>query len=103
MSDTPPVDSLFLPANARDDMSPSDEPNEEQIRAIVREEVTRTARELVGTVLWTLLSVFTVLVGVQLFQFALYAASAAAAAGFVLAGAAVTGSSLYLLYLTHWA
>ncbi|ELZ31882.1 hypothetical protein [Halorubrum distributum] len=47
-------------------MSPSDEPNEEQIRAIVREEVTRTARTLVGTVLWTLLSIFTVLVGIQL-------------------------------------
>ena len=84
-------------------MSPSDEPNEERIRAIVREEVSRTARTLAGTVLWTLLSIFAVLVGIQLFQFALYAASAAAAAGFVLAGSVVTGSSLYLLYLTHWA
>ena len=84
-------------------MSPSDEPNEERVRAIVREEVTRTARTLVGTAFWTLLSVFAVLVGIQLFQFALYAGSAAAAAGFALAGAVVTGSSLYLLYLTHWA
>ena len=82
-------------------MSPSEEPNERRVRAIVREEVAGMARTAVGTVVWTLLSVVAVLVGLQSFQFALQTASLADTAGFVLAGTVVTGASLYLLSLLY--
>ncbi|VTT86518.1 hypothetical protein DM2_2556 [Halorubrum sp. DM2] len=84
-------------------MPPSDEPNEQRVREIVREEIAERSRTLLGTVVWTLLSVLAGLVGLQSLQFALYATSIAATAGFVLAGVVVTGASLYLLYLLHWA
>ena len=82
-------------------MPPSEEPSEQRVRAIVREEIADTARSLAGTVVWTLLSAVAVLVGLQLFQFALSATSAAGAVGFALVGTAVTGASLYLLWLLH--
>lgn len=83
-------------------MPPSEEPSEQRIRAIVREEVVRTGRTLVGTVVWTLLSVIAALVGLQSFQFALSTESVAGTAGFALAGVVVTGASLRLLYSLHW-
>ena len=76
-------------------------PSEQRVRAIVREETVRTGRTLVGTAVWTLLSVLAALVGLRSFQFARLTPSVAVTAGFVLAGAAVTGASLYLLYLLH--
>ena len=84
-------------------MAPSDGLDEEELRTVVREELVRTSRSLVGTVFWTLLSLFVVLVGLQSFQLALYASSTLAVVGFVLGGTVVTGASLYLLYLLHWA
>jgi uncharacterized membrane protein len=83
-------------------MSPSSDLTEEKVRSIVREEVAGTARTLLGTVVWTLLSVVAVLVGLQLVQLALYTTSATVAVGFGLAGTVVLGASLYLLYLLHW-
>lgn len=83
-------------------MAPSDGLSEEQVRAIVREEIIGTSRTLLGTVFWTVLSLFAVLVGLQLFQLALYTPSILAIVGFILAGTLVTGASLYLLYLLHW-
>ena len=96
-----PAGTLFSPATVREVMPPSEEPSEQRVRAIVREEIADTARSLAGTVLWTLLSALAILVGLQLFQFAPSATSAAGAAGFALAGAVVTGASLYLLWLRH--
>lgn len=83
-------------------MSSSDSLSEENVRAIVREEIIGTSRTLIGTIFWTMLSVFAVLVGLQLFQLALLTPSPLAIAGFVLAGTFVLISSLYLLYLLHW-
>jgi hypothetical protein len=97
-----PVDMLFWLANSYLVMAPSDRLSEEKVRAIVRDELIGTSRTLTGTVFWTILSLFAVLVGLQLFQLALYATSILAIVGFVLAGTLVTGSSLYLLYLLHW-
>jgi hypothetical protein len=81
---------------------PSDELDEATVRAIARDEFVRTSRTVVGRVCWTLLSAFAVLVGLQLFQFALYAVSVPVMVAFALVGALVTGSGLYLLYLL-WA
>lgn len=78
------------------------DPSESDIRAIVRDELARTMRTVLGKVVWTVASAFAVLVGVQLLQFGVLASSVLATVGFALAGVFVTGSSLYLLYLLHW-
>jgi hypothetical protein len=78
-----------------------DDLGEDRLRTIVREELLRTTRSLVGTVLWTVLSLFAVLVGLQSLQFAWLASSALAVVGFGLAGVFVTGASIYLLYALH--
>jgi hypothetical protein len=83
-------------------MEPSEELSEEQIRAIVRDELIGTSRTLIETIFWTFLSVFAVLVGLQLFQLAFSTSSVLALVGFLLAGVLVLGASLYLLYLLHW-
>jgi hypothetical protein len=83
-------------------MSSSDSLSEENVRAIVREEIIGTSRTLIGTIFWTIVSVFAVLVGLQLFQLALSTPSPLAITGFVLVGTFVLISSLYLLYLLHW-
>jgi hypothetical protein len=83
-------------------MAPSNGLSEENVRAIVRKELIGTSRTLLGTVFWTILSLFAVLVGLQLFQLALFTSSILAIGGFILAGTLVTGASLYLLYLLHW-
>ena len=83
-------------------MEPSDKLSEERVRAIVRDEVVRTSRTLLGTALWTVLAAFAVLVGLQLFQLALFTTSPLAVAGFALGGTLVVAASLYLLYLLHW-
>jgi hypothetical protein len=80
---------------------PSDELSEQKVRSIVREELIGTTRTVLGTVFWTLLSLFAILVGLQLFQLALSTFSIVATAGLVLAGTLVIGASLYLLYLLH--
>lgn len=82
-------------------MAPSDGLNEETVRAIVRDEIIGTSRTLFGTVFWTALSLFAVLVGLQLFQLALYTSSLLAIVGYILTGTLVTGASLYLLYLLY--
>ena len=82
-------------------MQPSDKLNEENVRAIVRDELIRTSRTLIGTIFWTILSVFTVLVGLQLLQLAFFTLSVLGLVGFLLAGVVVLGASLYLLYLLH--
>jgi hypothetical protein len=84
-------------------MAPPDGLSEETVRAIVRDELIGTTRTLLGTVFWTVLSLFAVLVGLQLFQIAVYTLSSPAAVGFALAGGLVTTASLYLLYLLHYA
>ncbi|WP_338742425.1 hypothetical protein [Haloplanus salilacus] len=99
---TPPVDRLFSStATTRTGMPPSDELDERKVRSIVREEIAETTRTLLGTVVWTVLSICAVLVGLQLIQVALYAVPITAAVGFALAGTVVTGASLYLLYLLY--
>ncbi|PAU84592.1 hypothetical protein CK500_03510 [Halorubrum salipaludis] len=82
-------------------MSPSDDLDEQTVRSIVREELARTTRTLLGTVVWTLISVFTILVGLQLVQLAVHAASIAATGGLLIAGTLIIGASLYLLYLLY--
>lgn len=79
-------------------MPPSNELDEQNIRSIVREELARTTRTLLGTVIWTLVSIFTILVGLQLFQIALYSVSITITVGLLIGGILITGASLYLLY-----
>jgi len=83
-------------------MESSDKLNEESVRAIVRDELIGTSRTLIGTVFWTILSIFTVLVGLQLFQLAFSTSSVLGFVGFLPAGVLILGASLYLLYLLHW-
>ena len=83
-------------------MAPSDGLDENRVRAIVRDEILRTSRSLIGTLIWTVLSVFTVLLGLQLVQIALSTSSMLATVGISLVGTLVVAASLYLLYLLHW-
>ncbi|MXR19787.1 hypothetical protein [Halobacterium bonnevillei] len=83
-------------------MAPDDGLSEREVRAIVRDELIGTSRTVLETALWTILSLFAILVGLQLVQLALYAPSILFGVGFVLAGGGVTGAGLYLLYLLHW-
>jgi predicted anti-sigma-YlaC factor YlaD len=80
-------------------MVPSDEPREDRIRAIVRDELRTAGRSLLGTVCWTLLAVVAALVGLQLIQLAAFTVSTVATVGFALVGLVVLGSSLSLRYL----
>lgn len=96
------VDILFSLAKVYVNMVPSDRLREAEIRAIVRDELIGTSRTLIGTIFWTVLSVFASLVGLQLFQLAFSTSSVLVVAGFVLTGTLVLASSLYLLYLLHW-
>ena len=93
---------FIFPSHLTITMDPSDKLSEEKIRAIVRDELIGTSRTLIGTVFWTILSVFAFLVGLQSFQLALYTPSLVASVGFVLMGVFVVVASLYLLYLLHW-
>jgi hypothetical protein len=83
-------------------MGPSERLDEKRVRAIVRDEILRTSRSLIGTLIWTVLSVFTVLLGLQLFQIALATSSMLATVGIGLVGMLVVAASLYLLSLLHW-
>lgn len=83
-------------------MSDSDNPSEAKIRRAVREEMSRAGRSVISTVFWTILAAFTVLVGLQAVQIAFYTSGLAALA-FAAVGTLVTGASIYLLYLLHWA
>jgi hypothetical protein len=53
-------------------MEPSDSPSEERIRAIVRDELVGAGWSLIGTVCWSILSLFAILVGLQLIQLVFY-------------------------------
>jgi len=81
---------------------PSDSPGEDRIRAIVREEIARTGRSLLWTIIWSALSIVAALVGVQLLQLALFSPSLPVAVGFAVAGTVVVAASVWLLYLLHW-
>lgn len=82
-------------------MAPADGLGEDDVRTVVREELLRTTRSLLGTVVWTLLSLFAVLVGLQSVQLALSASSTAATVGFLVGGTVVLGASSYLLDLLY--
>ena len=83
-------------------MSDSENPSEAKIRRAVREEMSRAGRSVISTVFWTILAAFTVLVGLQAVQIAFYTSGLATlAVGAV--GILVTGASIYLLYVLHWA
>ena len=83
-------------------MTDSDNLSEAEIHHTVREEVSKAGWSVISTVFWTVLAGFATLVGLQAGQIAFYASGLGA---FVYAGVgiAVTGASIYLLYLLHWA
>ncbi|ERG97617.1 MAG: hypothetical protein J07HQX50_01645 [Haloquadratum sp. J07HQX50] len=58
-------------------------------------------RSVHSAIFWTILAVFTVLVGLQTVQIAFYTSGLAALA-FATVGVLVTGASIYLLYDLHW-
>jgi len=89
-------------ASIESDMENSDNLTEAEIRRSVKEGVSRAGRSIVSTVFWTILAVFTVLVGLQAIQIAFYTTGLAAIA-FVAIGVFVTGASVYLLYDLYWA
>lgn len=82
-------------------MEGTDDLTEPQIRSAVRDAIVDSGRSLLSTVVWTILGIFSILVGIQLIQF-VSVTSGVVAVGFVGIGILVTGSSLYLLYLLHW-
>ncbi len=84
------------------DMADSDNLTESEIRRAVREEMSRAGRSVLSTVFWTILAAFTILVGLQAVQMAFYTTGLAVVA-FAAVGILVTGASIYLLYLLHWA
>jgi len=81
-------------------MSNTDDLTEGQIRAAVRKGTVDAGRSLLSLVVWTVLAAFSVLVGLQLLQFAL-ATSGVAAAGFAGLGTVVVGCSVALLSDLH--
>ena len=83
-------------------MVDSDNLSEAEIRHTVREEVLRAGWSVISTVFWTILAGFAVLVGLQAIQIAFYA-SGLGAFVYVGVGTVVTGASIYLLHLLHWA
>ena len=83
-------------------MSDSENPSEAKIRRAVREDTSRVRRSVTSTVFWTILAAFTVLVGLQAVQIAFYTSGLATLA-FGAVGILVTGASIYLLYVLHWA
>ena len=83
-------------------MGDSDNLTEAEIRRAVREEMSKAGQSVLSTVFWTILAAFTVLVGLQAVQMAFYTTGLAAVA-FITAGILVTGASIYLLYVLHWA
>jgi len=83
-------------------MGESDNLTESEIRRAVREEMSRAGRSVLSTIFWTILAAFTVLVGLQAVQIAFYTNGLAALASATI-GILVTGASIYLLYLLHWA
>jgi len=88
-------------ASMDSNMGNSDNLTEADIRRAVKEGVSRAGRSVLSTVFWTILAVFTVLVGLQAVQIAFYTTGVAAIA-FAAVGILVTGASVYLLYLLHW-
>lgn len=83
-------------------MGDSDNLTESEIRRAVREEMAKAGQSVLSSVFWTILAAFTVLVGLQAVQIAFYTAGLAALA-FAAVGILITGASIYLLYLLHWA
>ena len=83
-------------------MGDSDNLTEAEIRRAVREEMSKAGQSVLSTVFWTILAAFTLLVGLQAVQMAFYTTGLAAVA-FIAAGILVTGASIYLLYILHWA
>jgi hypothetical protein len=81
-------------------MPASDEPSDGDIRRIVREEILNVGRSLFSKAVWTILSVFVVLLGLQLIQFG-YLASGPGAVGMLVGGVVFVGASLYLLVLLY--
>jgi hypothetical protein len=83
-------------------MESSDSLTESDVRRVVRDEVSTAGWSVLSTVFWSLLAAFTVLVGLQAVQIAFYTTGLAAVA-FASVGILITGASIYLLYLLHWA
>ena len=82
-------------------MESTDELPDTRIRTAVREAQVEAGRSLLSTILWTVLAIFSILVGLQLVQLGGFTGGLASV-GFVLGGVVVTGCSLYLLYYLHW-
>ncbi len=74
---------------------------EDDIERLVRRAVRDELSSLVGKILWTLLSGFALLVGVQLLQFWLLDSSGGLGLVLLAAGLLIVCSSLYLLYLLY--
>jgi len=81
-------------------MPSSDSEPDAYLRRVVREELRTVVRSALSTALWTVLSVFVVLLGVQLVQFG-YLASGPGAVGMLVGGVVLVGASLYLLVLLY--
>ncbi|CCC41920.1 hypothetical protein [Haloquadratum walsbyi] len=82
-------------------MSESDDLTEPDIRRAVREGVHEAGVSIISTVFWTIIAVFTILVGLQTVQLAFHISDLASLV-LIVVGATIVGASVYLLYLLHW-
>jgi len=83
-------------------MENSDNHTEADIQRAIKQGVANAGISILSTVFWTIMAVFTVFVGLQAVQIAFYTTGMAAIASAAI-GIFVTGASVYLLYLLHWA
>ncbi|MXR43021.1 hypothetical protein GRX01_16950 [Halobaculum sp. WSA2] len=82
-------------------MTDQPETAETELSEAVEDAIARAGHSLLSTIFWSVLAIFTVLVGAQAIQFGV-AGSGLGALGLIVLGAFISLCSLYLLYSLHW-
>ena len=82
-------------------MENSDGLSEPELQRAVKEGTSSAIKSVISTVFWTVLALFSILVGLQTIQVGLSTTGFAVVA-FVAIGVLIVAASGYLLYLLHW-
>jgi len=83
-------------------MENSDGLSESELQRAVNEGTSNAVKSILSTVLWTVLALFSILVGLQSIQVG-FSTTGFAVVAFVAIGILIVAASCYLLYLLHWA